>query len=734
MGNPKTETTFLTFKEVAPQYIKKGYSVIPEKPMKKQPEIKGWTEFAHRMPLPTELDSWCDIYAVSGLSLMTGKVSGVVALDIDETRQEVLDILMPLLPPSPVVKVGAKGETRFFKFVGESSDMLKLGNQVVMEILSTGKKTHLPPSIHPNGTEYKYVSENTLLDIDRNSLPILPPALFSHVGSKLRLAFPDLAESSSNKFISGRNDALSSLCGKLIQESTPLDEALKRLIAFDQENNDPPLFSDPEEMRHTEPFSNALLFYTNHLNSVNTKRYRDNKFYEVPMTASAINAELKQKAKDVKEGKSQRQELTKNSKTSELLPAQTAEKITPSLPTPKGVMKNIYDNILACSWVKQPNLAFSAALSLMSTVVSRKVIFGGMSPNLYVLNISPSGSGKDAPQQKLKEILIDMNADSLMGSGDYVSDASLMDSLPTSPVRLDIMDEAGGILRTVNSGKGEYNGKMADVLAELWSCGNSYYMGRALAEGTKGSCYRPNVNLLASTTPTGFTEGISIQAIEKGLLGRFLIFLGDGDTEARRLKDLPHLDVNSIQRLQWWYKFEAPESTAVTIRGIKQKVLTLEATEKAHSRLDEIFIEFDNRRRVSDSDNPLLPIIARMYQQLTKITILHACSRSEFEIPVIDVEDVDFAHATVLHYFANMETIVEKYVFGSNYEKNVVNILNKIRSFGEEGITRTNLYKKTRSIGKRDRDNIIQELIDTEQVILDTKVVDGISKQVMRIA
>jgi hypothetical protein len=733
MGNPKADHR-LTFKDVAQEYLDRGYSIIPEKYMKKTPCIKGWTDFAHRQPTQGELGSWKDIYGDQGMSVMTGKISGIVALDIDETRQEVLDILMPLLPPSPVVKVGAKGETRFFKFVGESSDILKLGGKVVMEILSTNKKTTIPPSIHPNGTEYKYVSENTLLDIDRNSLPILPPALFSHVGSKLRLAFPDLAESSSNKFISGRNDALSSLCGKLIQESTPLDEALKRLIAFDRENNDPPLFSDPEEMRHTEPFSNALLFYTNHLNSVNTKRYRDNKFYEVPMTASAINAELKQKAKDVKEGKSQRQELTKNSKTSELLPAQIAEKITPSLPTPKGVMKNIYDNILACSWVKQPNLAFSAALSLMSTVVSRKVIFGGMSPNLYVLNISPSGSGKDAPQQKLKEILIDMNADSLMGSGDYVSDASLMDSLPTSPVRLDIMDEAGGILRTVNSGKGEYNGKMADVLAELWSCGNSYYMGRALAEGTKGSCYRPNVNLLASTTPTGFTEGISIQAIEKGLLGRFLIFLGDGDTEARRLKALPHLDVNSIQRLQWWYKFEAPESTAVTIRGIKQKVLTLEATQKAHSRLDEIFIEFDNRRRVSDSDNPLLPIIARMYQQLTKITILHACSRSEFEIPVIDVEDVDFAHATVLHYFANMETIVEKYVFGSNYEKNVVNILNKIRSFGEEGITRTDLYKKTRSIGKRDRDNIIQELIDTEQVILDTKVVDGISKQVMRIA
>ena len=303
--------------------------------MKKTPCIKGWTDFAHRQPTQGELGSWKDIYGDQGMSVMTGKISGIVALDIDETRQEVLDILMPLLPPSPVVKVGAKGETRFFKFVGESSDILKLGGKVVMEILSTNKKTTIPPSIHPNGTEYKYVSENTLLDIDRNSLPILPPALFSHVGSKLRLAFPDLAESSSNKFISGRNDALSSLCGKLIQESTPLDEALKRLIAFDQENNDPPLFSDPEEMRHTEPFSNALLFYTNHLNSVNTKRYKDNKFYEIPHTASAINSALKDEARRMKEGKSLREDSIRSSKTQESVPAHIVRKMCQCCGKPK---------------------------------------------------------------------------------------------------------------------------------------------------------------------------------------------------------------------------------------------------------------------------------------------------------------------------------------------------------------------------------------------------------------
>jgi len=726
----KQETSFLAFAENVDAYIEAGYSVIPEKPMKKQPEIKGWTDFAYRMPNKEEIESWKRLYPASGLSVLTGKVSGIVALDIDEERQEILDIIMPMLPPSPVVKVGAKGETRFFRFSGEVTDSLKFNGQMVIEILSTGKKTHLPPSIHPNGTEYKYTSDESLNTINKSSLPILPPALLSHIGSKLRLSFPDLVESTGSKFISGRNDALSSLCGILIQEQVPLDEAIKRLIQFDNENNEPPLFTDAEEMRHTEPFTNALTFYSNHLSSINVKRHRESKFYEIPLTASAINAELKEEAKRIKEGKSQRQESIKSSQMNESLPVNIVKK-TP-LPTPKGVMKNIYDNILACSWVKQPNLAFSASLSLMSTLVSRKVTFGGMSPNLYVLNIAPSGSGKDAPQQKLKEYIIDMNADNLLGSGDYVSDASLMDSLPTNPVRLDIMDEAGGILRTVNSGKGEYNGKMADVLAELWSCGNGYYMGRALAEGTKGSCYRPNVNILASTTPTGFTEGVSVSAIEKGLLGRFLIFMGDGNTRAERLKDLPRLATETLNRLKWWYSYEAPES-GISIRNIPQRVLKLEATEAGHERLDEIFTEFDNRRRASDSNNPLLPIIARMYQQMIKVAIVHACSRSNMEIPTIQVDDVNFGYQTALHYFENMEHIVENYVFDSTDEKNIVKILNAVRAGGENGITRTDLYNKTRSIKRRDREAIIQELVETEQILMDNVVIDGISKRVLRI-
>ena len=89
--------------------------------------------------------------------------------------------------------------------------------------------------------------------------------------------------------------------------------------------------------------------------------------------------------------------------------------------------------ILQNSYIEQPAFCFSAALSLLATLAGRKFEFEGVAPNLYLLNVAPSGSGKNAPQEKIKEVLIDRNV-IIYWVVDYVSDASLMDGLPESPV------------------------------------------------------------------------------------------------------------------------------------------------------------------------------------------------------------------------------------------------------------------------------------------------------------
>jgi len=666
--------------------------------MMKTPAIKAWSDYCFKKPSYKEALSWSNNFDKSNIAICLGTASGIVALDIDEVREDILKVIMPMLPPSPVTKVGSKGETRFFRYTGvEATQSLKFGGEMVIELLSNNKKTTIPPSVHPNGSAYTWGLEGLdLLEVNVSDLPMIPPALFASVEQKLLLKFPDMQKSSTGKLSSGRNDSLVSLCGTLISEQKTMEEAITELIKFDAETNEIPLFTDSNEQYHTEPRTNALKLYSNVLESINRRRYRDSKTYEVP-TATVINEEVLSEVIKEKEGK--------------LIKMEKLKKQSHELPTAKGVLARLQSNILDCSWIKQPNFAFSASLVLMSTLISRKVQFQGMSSNLYVLNIAPSGSGKDAPQKKVQEFLIDCNAENLLGAGDYVSDASLMDGLPNKPVRLDILDEAGGILRSVNSGKSEYNSKMADVLAELYTSSTSKYLGRATAEGTKGSCYRPNVNILASTTPTGFQEGVSLRAIEKGLLGRFLIFYGDGQARAERLKGLPHISQDTVNKLRWWHTYKAEENDAQIINGIKQLVTELEADEKANKRLDEIFLEFDELRRNKEHSDPLLPIVARLYQQMVKITMIHACSRSEFEIPTVNITDVEFGYLTMLSYYETIQQVINKHIFNNSNEKNKLKILNTIKE-SDSLVDKRALYNATRELNKRERDSILDELVE----------------------
>jgi hypothetical protein len=710
------ETSKNIYLENYQSYISKGFSVIPGKYGSKVPAIKNWNEYCYRLPTTDELVSWTRMLTETNLDLALGEASGIVALDLDCTDQRILDVIMPLLPPSPVSKVGSKGETRFFRYMNDVSDSLKFNGEMVVEILSSNKKTTLPPSRHPNGLTYKWGNENTLLTYSKDELPILPPALLANLGQVLRTKFPDMIQDSYGKIISGRNDELSSLCGTLIKQEVPIGDAVNELVKFDYENNDPPLFTDANEFRHTEPITNALLFYSNHLNTINNRHYRDSKEYEVPIMP---------RIKDDSSPKQPGQETKSTKSVSEIM------SLAPT------VLKTLHTNLLENSWVKQPDLALGALLTLIATLTSRKIVFQGLSPNLYVLNISPSGSGKDKPQSYVKEILINMRADSLLGSGDYVSDASLMDGLANKPVRMDILDEAGGILRSVNSGKAEYNGKMADVLAELYTSSHTKYLGRSTAEGNKGACYRPNVNILASTTPTGFSEGVSRKAIEKGLMGRFLIFLGDTEAKSQRLKSFPKVPSFVSRQLEWWYgmnptDFITEDTDTIELGGIKQNYVELKATKAAEDQLDSIFTNLDQLRRETSPNDPKLPIVARLYQQMVKLIIISASCRTIQDIPVIQKEDVDFGYELIMYYYNTIQDIIDSYIFENKTQMNSQKLINTIKMNGGF-MTKEELYRSTRTLTLKERENIIEDLLAGGLISRDLESVDGNQTIVFRL-
>lgn len=376
-------------------------------------------------------------------------------------------------------------------------------------------------------------------------------------------------------------------------------------------------------------------------------------------------------------------------------------------------LKELTDLIISNSWVKQPELAMGAAISLFATLASRKFIYQGLAPNVYVANISPSGTGKSFPQEEVKKLLVDIQAERLIGAGDYVSYASIMDSLQTKPVRLDIWDELGGILKTINKGQSEYTAKMDDILAELYTTSNSYYMGRQTAEGNKGACYRPNVNILGSTTPTGFIEGVSKSAIDKGLLGRFIIFNGDPKQPAQRIKKRKKLSQEFLNHARWLVSYQAEESDVV-IKDIPQLVTELKADKDADAMLDDIFTTLD-QYRIENQNQSVAPIVARLYQQMIKLIIIHAVSRTFREVPVINKDDVMFGYELITLYCEEIEGIVNGLIFDSNEEKVRHEVLQIIKDNGGF-IKKSTLLIKTSSLNRHKRKNAIDDLIDGAQI------------------
>lgn len=681
------------YKDKCLDYLNAGYSVIPDKYMKKRPAIKGWTDFCNRFPTSSEVENWGHSFKQSNIAVCTGDASGIVALDLDCIDPEILKILEPLLPPSPVEKRGSKGYTRFFQYRNEATQVIKVNGKVVLELLSKGKKTTIPPSVHPDGHEYEWVGK-ALLEVDKHDLPILPPALFAHIEMKLQQCELDVYE--HKKIITGRTLALGAKASEYIASQKDLSSAITDLITYDSVNHDKPLFTDPlENQGITNAYLNALKFYSDYLKSINLKRLKEDKPLELPLTAISPIKPFNAPSLDSKE--------------------------IFDLPEPTGLIKEIRDYILERSYVEQPVFATSAAISLLGTLVGQKMKFQGTTPNTYLLNVADSGSGKDSCQQSIKDILHAIKADKLLGATKYPSEASIISNLSANPVRLDIIDEASSFLKAASGIGASYAVGIGDTLCELFSCANSRYLGKVLASfngNNIGECDRPHLNLLCSTTYKGMSEGLSRSTLEKGLFARFLVFFGDNNRRGKRVTKTPNISTDLREKLEYLHRFENPLCTGNLTENYPAYELTI--TPEADKLLTKYHEIFDIRRVSENGDSVSRPIVARLFQHMLKVVLISAVGNTSIDsLPKITVSDVEFGYQLVNFFFQSIEGFVNDNLHDSQRGLKVNTILRLIKQSGDNGISSTDLTKLTKSVTMKERQEILSDLMHSAQISME---------------
>lgn len=138
--------------------LEKGYSVVPLQPRSKKP-ILEWKTYQTTPASKETVESWFKDKPDLGVAIVTGRISGVVVLDVDQPTSvkwrkelEELDDVK-----TPVVKTRS-GYHYYFKYP-DGMEVPSFSIEGLGDFQSDGKLVTVPPSIHEKGTHYEWVHE-----------------------------------------------------------------------------------------------------------------------------------------------------------------------------------------------------------------------------------------------------------------------------------------------------------------------------------------------------------------------------------------------------------------------------------------------------------------------------------------------------------------------------------------------------------------------------------------------
>jgi hypothetical protein len=152
-----------------------GFHPLPigpgtKKPQRYMPSIKtfmdykGWRERPESLATPQP---------GAGIGVRCG--NGLVAMDYDD--EDAALRVSEALGGSQVNKAGQTAWTEFYRvgFPIPSEDFCNSDGELMLQVLSEGKQTVLPPSIHPDtGQPYRWTNGASLYDTPPDQLPELP--------------------------------------------------------------------------------------------------------------------------------------------------------------------------------------------------------------------------------------------------------------------------------------------------------------------------------------------------------------------------------------------------------------------------------------------------------------------------------------------------------------------------------------------------------------------------------
>ncbi len=227
-------------------YVARGWAAIPIEAHGKRPLV-AWLEYQQRIAAAAEVDAWFRRWPDANVGIVTGRVSGLVVIDIDPRHGGVLSLAAVQrergpLPRTVEALTGGGGRHLYFAHPG-----VPLHNRVGIvpgiDLRADGGCVVAPPSLHPGGRRYAWAAGCSPDEVPLAPMPAWAKPASAHAASGHSLAhWRQLVREGVAE--GARNDTLASLTGHLLWHGVDPEVALELLLAWNRLRCRPPLPDD----------------------------------------------------------------------------------------------------------------------------------------------------------------------------------------------------------------------------------------------------------------------------------------------------------------------------------------------------------------------------------------------------------------------------------------------------------------------------------------------------------
>jgi hypothetical protein len=738
------------FERHAWRFIERNISVVPIAPGSKRPgrwsEAGGWegmgdwTRFAQRMPTEIELKHWGQ-WPDAGIGVVLGELSGVIGLDRDYDVPGASDALDKLIPFSPVAKKGEKGWTKFYRYNGERSCSFNVQGHRVLDVLSNGRQTVVPPTAHPSGCSYVWITVDTLDDITSVSdLPTLPDDFLAQVEALLAPYQNDTDKKYQRKTIAPNEDTSKIDTGLSIQAQyfsdlnraalTRLDEWVERLIPTAKTNKDgfravatwrgaknpnvgihPSGIFDFGGNYGMTPID--LVMYSNGLpfaKAAETLRGCLALSEPEPITlggATPTQSPSEPTAPASMPTMPWRKPAAPAASVAPppaiILPATTSEAPAKAIPAfitdPPGILADMAGWITATAPKSQPELSLAAAIA-MAAACTQRIYRSNLSnfTSLYLVMVAKSTEGKEHPQSCVERVLTAAGLEHLVAGSGYTSSGAVFSALLRQPAHLAIIDEIGKLLK-LSRAKGNANSEAAiDKLVEAFGKLNGVMrppvystmtmtQAQVAASSVERVIHNPAVSLLGATTPATFWSSLTDDLIQDGFLGRLIVVESSQPRQLARFVDQTDPPARVVE---WCQAVNAPaqrqgDLASRSLAELEPVTVSMTISDGCQDVMRSFESELNKLKDAFEAEG-LDVLLGRTFEKALRLAMIAAKARDAGAARV-ELQDLEWAISYIRHYDMALVRAVRKNRVRSQTDadtKRVLEYLKAAKSFAGE--------------------------------------------------